>query len=166
MRHFTYRLFRATASLSSRAERRLTRAGKLALAALGAAGILGFDTNRTLGYRLDVIRPKTPDDYFTYIEDPSNHPGTGIEGWVDDQIAWAQPWGVELAAVRQPAAIWHGEEDRMKTPASAACVCIRRRSPSTAPPLNGLVGSTAITPTVGVAVLPSPAAGVDQHRAQ
>ena len=51
MRHFTYRLFRATASLSSRAERRLTRAGKLALAALGAAGILGFDTNRTLGYQ-------------------------------------------------------------------------------------------------------------------
>ena len=38
---------------------------------------------------------------------------------------------------------------RMNTPSSAACVCIRRRSPSTAPPLNGLVGSTAITPTVG-----------------
>ena len=29
-----------------------------------------------------------------------------------------------------------------------ACACIRRRSPSTAPPVNGLVGSTAITPTV------------------
>jgi pimeloyl-ACP methyl ester carboxylesterase len=43
----------------------------------------------------------------------------GIEGWVDDQIAWAQPWGIDVAAVRQPAAIWHGEEDRMKTPADA-----------------------------------------------
>src|SRR5262245_39852631 len=36
---------------------------------------------------------------------------------------------------------------RMKTPPSCACACMRRRSPSTAPPLNGLVGSTATTPT-------------------
>ena len=35
---------------------------------------------------------------------------------------------------------------RMNTPASDACACIRSRSPSTAPPVNGLVGSTAITP--------------------
>ena len=41
---------------------------------------------------------------------------------------------------------------RMKTSASAACACIRRRSPSTAPPLNGLVGSTAMMPTVDAAV--------------
>ena len=45
-------MFRATASLSYRAERRLTRAGKLAFGALGAAGIMGFDTNRTLGYQV------------------------------------------------------------------------------------------------------------------
>ena len=37
---------------------------------------------------------------------------------------------------------------RMKTPASAACDCMRTRSPRMAPPLNGLVGSTATTPTV------------------
>ena len=33
---------------------------------------------------------------------------------------------------------------RMNTPASPACACIRTRSPRTAPPVNGLVGSTAI----------------------
>ena len=38
---------------------------------------------------------------------------------------------------------------RMNTPASRACAPIRTRSPSTAPPVNGLVGSTAMTPTVG-----------------
>src|SRR5256885_1319823 len=38
---------------------------------------------------------------------------------------------------------------RMNTPSSDACACIRSRSPRTAPPLNGLVGSTAITPTDG-----------------
>ena len=37
---------------------------------------------------------------------------------------------------------------RMKTPSSLACACIRSRSPRTAPPVNGLVGSTAMTPTV------------------
>jgi len=52
LKRFTYRMFRATASLSYRAERRLTRAGKLAFGALGAAGIMGFDTNRTLGYQV------------------------------------------------------------------------------------------------------------------
>ena len=36
---------------------------------------------------------------------------------------------------------------RMNTPSSAACACMRTRSPRTAPPVNGLVGSTAITPT-------------------
>ena len=36
---------------------------------------------------------------------------------------------------------------RMKTSGSSVCVCIRIRSPSTAPPLNGLDGSTAMMPT-------------------
>src|SRR5215467_562859 len=40
---------------------------------------------------------------------------------------------------------------RMKTPSSPACDCMRRRSPSTAPPVNGLVGSTARMPTTGAA---------------
>src|SRR4051812_28107151 len=37
--------------------------------------------------------------------------------------------------------------DRMKTPGSVAWSCIRTRSPSSAPPLNGEDGSTASTPT-------------------
>ena len=37
--------------------------------------------------------------------------------------------------------------DRMNTPGSVAWSCIRTRSPSSAPPLNGEVGSTASTPT-------------------
>jgi hypothetical protein len=38
--------------------------------------------------------------------------------------------------------------DRMKTPSSVAWRCMRMRSPRMAPPEKGLVGSTAITPTV------------------
>src|SRR4051794_25818942 len=37
---------------------------------------------------------------------------------------------------------------RMNTPASPAWACMRTRSPRSAPPVNGLVGSIAITPTV------------------
>ena len=36
---------------------------------------------------------------------------------------------------------------RMNTSGSSVWVCMRMRSPSTAPPVNGLDGSTAITPT-------------------
>ena len=38
--------------------------------------------------------------------------------------------------------------ERMNTPVSVAWSCMRTRSPRIAPPLNGLVGSTARTPTV------------------
>jgi hypothetical protein len=38
--------------------------------------------------------------------------------------------------------------ERMKTPGSVCSDCMRMRSPSRAPPENGLVGSTARMPTV------------------
>jgi pimeloyl-ACP methyl ester carboxylesterase len=34
----------------------------------------------------------------------------GPEGWVVDDLALVAPWGVELAGVRVPAALWHGEQ--------------------------------------------------------
>ena len=37
--------------------------------------------------------------------------------------------------------------ERMKTPSSVACRCMRMRSPRMAPPEKGDVGSTATTPT-------------------
>ena len=49
----------------------------------------------------------------------------GIDGWVDDEIAFAQPWRVNLAAVRQPAAIWHGDEDRIVALANARLLAAR-----------------------------------------
>ena len=43
---------------------------------------------------------------------------------------------------------------RTNTPASSACALMRTRSPRIAPPVNGLVGSTASTPTVRPAGVP------------
>ncbi|MEK7386932.1 MAG: DUF58 domain-containing protein, partial [candidate division NC10 bacterium] len=51
MKRFWYRLFRSTASLQYRFGRRFTPAGQLVLGALGAAQVIGFDTNRTVGYQ-------------------------------------------------------------------------------------------------------------------
>ncbi|HEY1366631.1 MAG TPA: alpha/beta fold hydrolase [Gaiellaceae bacterium] len=38
--------------------------------------------------------------------------GGGIEGWLEDDLAFAAPWGFDLAAIRVPVAILHGSDDR------------------------------------------------------
>jgi pimeloyl-ACP methyl ester carboxylesterase len=38
---------------------------------------------------------------------------TGIWGWHDDDLAFARPWGFELASIRVAVTIWQGAHDRM-----------------------------------------------------
>lgn len=35
----------------------------------------------------------------------------GIDGWVDDDLAFVRPWGFELATISVPVQVWHGEPD-------------------------------------------------------
>ncbi|MBO4209059.1 alpha/beta hydrolase [Micromonospora echinofusca] len=37
----------------------------------------------------------------------------GVDGWVDDDLALARPWGFALSAVAQPVGVWHGVRDAM-----------------------------------------------------
>ena len=52
MKHLLYRWFSSFSALQYRLDRRFTRAGILALGVLGAAAVIGLDTNRTVGYQV------------------------------------------------------------------------------------------------------------------
>ncbi|HEX5195917.1 MAG TPA: alpha/beta hydrolase [Gaiellales bacterium] len=36
---------------------------------------------------------------------------SGIWGWLDDDLAWAKPWGFEMSVIRVPVIVRHGDED-------------------------------------------------------
>ena len=38
---------------------------------------------------------------------------SGIEGWIEDDMAFTKPWGFELTAITVPVAIWQGGQDLM-----------------------------------------------------
>lgn len=38
---------------------------------------------------------------------------TGVEGWLEDDLAFVQPWGFELSEISVPVYLWQGSEDLM-----------------------------------------------------
>jgi uncharacterized protein (DUF58 family) len=55
MKRLLYRWFSSFSAFQYRLDRRCTRAGSLALGVLGAAVVIGLDTNRTVGYQVFTL---------------------------------------------------------------------------------------------------------------
>ena len=77
-----------------------------------AASIDGF-TAALSSLLPEVDRAVLTDDFGQdVISDVQEALRTGVDGWVDDALAFVKPWGFDLDEITIPTTIWHGSEDR------------------------------------------------------
>jgi pimeloyl-ACP methyl ester carboxylesterase len=72
----------------------------------------GFDLSES--DRAHMSRPETMQ---ITRESTFERSRNGVGGWVDDDLAFLQPWGFEIAAISVPLLIWYGASDVLVPPA-------------------------------------------------
>ena len=66
------------------------------------------------GLVLEVDRKALTGEFAESVaEDVREALSAGIWGWHDDDLAFARPWGFDLAGIGVPVDVWQGEQDRM-----------------------------------------------------
>lgn len=83
--------------------------------AAGLAGVQGSDVASALGGLIsEVDRASLTGEFADYMAASLRAAvSTGVAGWRDDDLAFAKPWGFDLASITRPVAVWQGGEDRM-----------------------------------------------------
>jgi pimeloyl-ACP methyl ester carboxylesterase len=62
----------------------------------------------------DVDKASLTDDFAEYVAASFRRAfSKGIEGWLEDTLAFTRPWGFDLAQIRRPVTVWQGAQDRM-----------------------------------------------------
>ena len=52
-------------------------------------------------------------DFAEYVDESMRRAlEPAVDGWLDDDLAFAAPWGFDLAAIQTPVLLWHGEHDQ------------------------------------------------------
>lgn len=79
------------------------------------AAVRPEDVAASLGNLVSAVDTKAiTGEFAVYLaESFQRSVSSGIEGWVDDDLAFTRPWGFDVAAISRPIAIWQGGEDRM-----------------------------------------------------
>jgi pimeloyl-ACP methyl ester carboxylesterase len=62
----------------------------------------------------DVDRALLTEDFGAALA-ANMHEGlrTGVDGWLDDDLAFTRPWGFDLGSITVPTSLWQGAEDLM-----------------------------------------------------
>jgi pimeloyl-ACP methyl ester carboxylesterase len=83
--------------------------------AAGLVAVTGEQVAEVLGQLVDEVdRGALTGEFADYVAgDFRRAVSTGIAGWRDDDLAFARPWGFDLADIRVPVSVWQGAHDRM-----------------------------------------------------
>jgi len=74
------------------------------------ANLFGDEYELSEGDRAIMADPRRHERMIRGVQESSR---TGVDGWIDDNIVFVQPWGFTVEALSAPAMVWFGVEDTL-----------------------------------------------------